>query len=118
MDASNMDGYAIVVADRAGNIQFWSRGAEAMLGHAAQDVIGRKLDAIVPETYREQHWAGFNHAMATGTAAMEGQSFDLPAQHRDGAVLVCPATFVLVRDGQKNTVGAMAILAAPAATPG
>lgn len=115
MDASNMDGYAVVVADRAGSIQFWSRGAERMLGHTAQDMIGQKLDAIVPETYREQHWAGFNRAMETGTAVMEGQSFDLPAQHRDGAVLVCPATFVLVRDGQKNTVGAMAILAAPAA---
>ena len=102
MDASNMDGYAIVIADRAGNIQFWSRGAESMLGHAAQDVVGRK-----------QHWAGFNRAMEAGTAAMEGQSFDLPAQHRDGAVIVCPATFVLVRDGAKNTVGAMAILAAP-----
>jgi len=118
MDASNMDDYAVVVADRAGSIQFWSRGAEKMLGHAARDMVGRKLDAIVPETYREQHWTGFNRAMEAGTAAMEGQSFDLPAQHRDGAVIVCPATFVLVRDGATKTVGAMAILAAPAATPG
>ena len=115
MDASNMDGYAVVMADRAGTIQFWSKGAEALLGHAAQEMIGRKLDAIVPPEYREQHWAGFNRAMEAGTAAMEGQSFDLPAQHRDGAVLACPATFVLVRDGAKQTIGAMAILAAPAA---
>jgi PAS domain S-box-containing protein len=109
-----MDDYAVVIADRDGNIQFWSPGAEKMLGHSARDMAGRTLDAIVPETYREQHWAGFNRAMEAGTAAMEGQSFDLPAQRRDGAVIVCPATFVLVRDGQKNTVGAMAILAAPA----
>jgi len=118
MTASNMDDYAVVVADRAGTIQFWSPGAERMLGHAAKDMIGRKLDVLVPETYREQHWSGFYRAMESGNAAMEGQSFDLPAQHRSGDVVVCPATFVLVRDGAKNTVGAMAILAAPADTPG
>lgn len=116
MDVSNMDAYAVVVADRAGNIQFWSPGAEEMLGHAAHDMVGRKLDAIVPESYREQHWSGFHRAMETGTAAMEGQSFDLPAQHRDGTVIVCPATFVLVHDGAKKTVGAMAILARPSVT--
>jgi PAS domain S-box-containing protein len=116
MNASNMDDYAVVIADRTGTIQFWSRGAETILGHAAADMIGHRLDAMVPEAYREQHWAGFNRAMEAGSAAMEGQSFDLPARHRDGEVLVCPATFVLVRDGAKNTVGAMAILAAPAAS--
>lgn len=109
-----MDGYAVVIADRTGTIQFWSRGAETMLGHAAADMVGRKLDAMVPEPYREQHWAGFYRAMEAGSAAMEGQSFDLPAQHRGGEVIVCPATFVLVRDGGKQTIGAMAILAAPA----
>ena len=46
---------------------------------------------------------------------MEGQSFDLPVQHRNGEILACPATFVLVRDGQKNIIGAMAILAPPPA---
>lgn len=114
MNTSNMDAYAVVIADRAGNIQFWSPGAERMLGHSRHEMVGQKLDAIVPPEYREQHWVGFNRAMEAGSAAMEGQSFDLPAQHRSGEVLLCPATFVLVRDGAKNTVGAMAILAAPA----
>src|SRR5690242_9619849 len=39
--ASNMDDYAIVIADRAGAIQFMSAGAEAMLGHSARDAVGQ-----------------------------------------------------------------------------
>jgi PAS domain S-box-containing protein len=116
MDVSSMNDYAVVMADRSGTIQFWSRGAEAMLGFAAADAVGKRLDMIVPPDYREQHWAGFNKAMAAGSAAMEGQAFDLPALDANGATLLCPATFVLVRDGQRRTIGAMAILAAPAAT--
>jgi PAS domain S-box-containing protein len=109
-----MDDHAIVIADRSGAIQFWSRGAEKLLGFSASDAVGRQLDMIVPPDYRGQHWAGFNKAMEAGSAAMEGQSFDLPALHANGATLLCPATFVLVRDGQKKTIGAMAILTAPA----
>ena len=115
MDAVNMDDRAVIIADGAGNIQFWSRGAESLLGYTADEAAGKTLDLMVPETYREQHWAGFHRAMAAGAAAMEGASFDLPVRHRDGAILECPATFVLVRDGQKKTIGAMAVLAAPPA---
>src|SRR5215813_9504007 len=110
---SNMDDYAIVMADRAGTIQFINPGAEAMLGHRAIDAIGQRLDAIIPDEYREKHWAGFRKAMEAGTAAAEGTAFDLPVLCSDGSVLMCPATFVLIRDGQKNTIGAMAILRQP-----
>ncbi len=115
MEASSMDDRAVIIADRAGNIQFWSRGAETLLGYTAEEAAGRKLDLMVPEAYREKHWIGFHRAMEAGTAAMEGQSFDLPVRHRDGDVLACPATFVLIRDGQKKTIGAMAIVAPPLA---
>ena len=113
MDASNMDRYAIVVADRAGTIQFWNRGATELLGHASEDMLGRKLDAMVPEVHREQHWVGFNRAMEAGSVDAEGSSFELPARHRDGSVILHPATFVLLRDGQRQVIGAMAILSAP-----
>ena len=115
MDAKSMDDRAVIIANRAGDIQFWSRGAESLLGFTAAEAAGRKLDLLVPEDYREKHWTGFHRAMEAGTAAMEGQSFDLPVRHRNGEILACPATFVLVRDGQKNTIGAMAILAPPPA---
>jgi PAS domain S-box-containing protein len=107
-----MDDHAVVVADAAGVIQFWSRKAEAFFGYAAPDAVGQKLDLIVPEQYREAHWKGFSQAMTTGKAQAEGTSFDLPINCRSG-VTPFPATFRLIRDASNAVIGAMLICTAP-----
>jgi PAS domain S-box-containing protein len=112
-----MDDHAIVMADRAGVIRFWSAGAETLFGHAARDMVGRSLDAIVPQEYREAHWTGFRRAMAEGVAQAEGQPFELPIGCA-GGVAVFPGMFVLVRDAGKAVIGALAIFTAPTPPPG
>jgi PAS domain S-box-containing protein len=104
-----MHEHALVVVDRSGTIQLWSAGAERLFGWSRMEAVGQTLDLIVPEDYREQHWAGFRRAMTAGSAKTESQSFDLPINCRIGAA-VAPATFTLVRDGKKDVIGAMAIL--------
>ena len=69
-----MDGVAIVIADRDGAIRVWTAGAERMFGYSAADAIGQPLDLIVPEDYRQAHWAGFNRAMAAGTRSISNTS--------------------------------------------
>jgi PAS domain S-box-containing protein len=108
-----MDDHAVVVADAAGVIQLWSRGAETLFGHAAKDAVGRTLDLIVPEDYREAHWIGFRRAMASGAAASEGQPIELPVNAASG-VVTFPGTFRLIRDASGATIGAMLICTAPA----
>jgi PAS domain S-box-containing protein len=109
-----MDNHAIVVADASGVIQLWSRGAERLFGYTAAAAVGQKLDLIVPEDFRERHWAGFRHAMESGAAQYEGQPFDLPVRAHDGAVTAFPGLFRLLRDASNHVIGAMAIFSAPA----
>jgi PAS domain S-box-containing protein len=104
-----MENHAIVMADRAGTIQGWNRGAEALFGHVATEAIGQTLDLIVPETFREQHWIGFRHAMEAGSAKLDGQSTEIPVKCRDGTMTVFPGAFYLVRDAQKIVIGAMVV---------
>ena len=54
------------MADRSGTICVWSAGAERLFGYDAETAIGERLDMIVPQEYRERHWAGFNAAMSAG----------------------------------------------------
>lgn len=108
-----MDDHAVVVADATGVIQLWSRGAETLFGHPAQDAVGRTLDLIVPDDYREAHWNGFRHAMASGVAAAEGQPVELPV-HCAVGVKTFPGTFRLLRDAKQAVIGAMLICTAPA----
>jgi PAS domain S-box-containing protein len=104
-----MDNHAIVMANGAGEIQGWSRGAEKLFGHTAAEALGKTLDLIVPEDFREQHWNGFRHAMDAGSANLDGQSTEIPVKCRDGTVTVFPGAFMLLRNAQKQVIGAMVI---------
>jgi PAS domain S-box-containing protein len=110
---SPMDHRAVVVADRSGVIQMWSRGAERLFGHPADQAVGQTLDLIVPEAFRDMHWTGFRHAMEQGAAKLEGQSSEIPVRFRDGTVTPCPGRFVLLRDAGAQVIGAMAVFSPP-----
>ncbi len=42
---------AIIAADRAGIICFWTPGAERIFGYPAAEAINHSLDLIIPETF-------------------------------------------------------------------
>lgn len=109
-----MNQHAIVIADTTGVIQHWSAGAAALFGHAASDTVGYKLDIFIPHEYHEQHWRGFNAAMASGTAEGEGTFFDAPVLCRDGEIRMFRGQLHVLRDEGKQAIGAMAIFAAAA----
>jgi PAS domain S-box-containing protein len=46
---------AIVNADKDLNITFFNRSAELLFGCTARDVIGRPIDRLLPERYRQLH---------------------------------------------------------------
>jgi PAS domain S-box-containing protein len=104
-----MNDHALVAADATGAIQVWSAGAEKLFGHTAKDAVGRTLDLIVPEQYRDQHWHGFRHAMEAGSANLDGQSTQIPVRCADGSVTVFPGAFMLLRDAEKKVIGAMVV---------
>jgi PAS domain S-box-containing protein len=104
---------AIVVADTSGTITSWNEGAEVLLGHRAADALGRSLDLIVPEAYREAHWTAFRRAMATVECRLDRAATNLPVVHADGGERVLPARFVFLTDARDQPVGAMAIFAEP-----
>lgn len=104
-----MEPHAIVIVDTDGIIRLWSTGATALFGYAAEDAIGRKLDLIVPEKFRTAHWAGFGHAMGTGSAKAEGTFFNAPSLCMSGETKKFRAQLHILRNESKKAIGAMAI---------
>jgi PAS domain S-box-containing protein len=104
------DENAMVVVDPTGTIRYWSNGATALFGHPSP--VGQTLDVIVPEAFRERHWAGFHRAMETGESPVSGGRLNIPVQCADGSVLAFPGTFTVLWDGHGRPAGALAIWSA------
>jgi PAS domain S-box-containing protein len=104
-----LDNNAIVIADTAGVIRFWSNRAQSAFGHSAQDAVGRTLDLIVPHEFRVAHWAGFHRAISAGSAAAEGQPNLFPVLDANGLVKQAPGKLTLLRAGDGAVIGCMVV---------
>ena len=46
-------------ADVHGRIVLWNPAAERLFGFTEAEAVGRSLDLIIPERFRERHWTGY-----------------------------------------------------------
>ncbi|MEF8842055.1 MAG: PAS domain S-box protein [Haloarculaceae archaeon] len=112
-------GEAVVVLDREGTIRLWNPGAEELFGHAAAEVEGRPVDAIVPERFHDGHWAGWERAMGSGeTKYGRRQVLETPVRRADGSEVVVDLTVSFVTDdGEVTGMAAVARATDPADDP-
>src|SRR5712664_3105943 len=75
---------AIVTADSHGSITDFDRGAEAIFGYSAQEVIGRPLTVLMPDRFKEPHQQGFKRYLETGQAHVIGKTVELAGKRKDG----------------------------------
>lgn len=100
---------AIIFADREGAIRVWNRGAEAVFGHAAAEVLGNSLDVIIPERLRRAHWEGFRRAVDTGQTKYADRVLTTRSVHKDGSKLYVDLSFGLIRNEAGAIIGALAV---------
>ena len=101
---------AIIFADRDGIIRLWNRGAESIFGYRAEEVLGRSLDLIVPERFRDRHWEGYRRVMATGVPRYSEGLLAVPATGKDGRRISLEFTISLLRGKDGEVAGAAAIV--------
>ncbi len=100
---------AIIFADREGAIRVWNRGAEAVFGYAAAEVLGSSLDVIIPERLRPAHWEGFRRAVDTGQTKYADRVLTTRSVHKDGSKLYVDLSFSLIRNRVGAIAGALAV---------
>ncbi len=92
---------AVVAADAGERITCWTKTAEAMFGHTAQDAVGRPLNLIVPERFRDGQLASLQ-ATTDETAKLAGATMEAVAVHRDGREFPVEIT-VIARSGEAGS---------------
>jgi PAS domain S-box-containing protein len=76
---------AFVCTDSASRIIYWNRAAESMFGWTSREALGKRLDIIVPERHRKDHYAGVGRVTKGGPTKLIGKTTEVPACHRDGS---------------------------------
>lgn len=102
---------SIIATDREGRISFWNPGSERIFGFAAAEAIGQSLDLIIPENLRARHWSGYRRVMQTGSSVYGcGDLLSVPALTKDGRRISVEFTIVMLRNGQGELTGTVAVL--------
>jgi PAS domain S-box-containing protein len=101
---------AILVADLAGTIRLWNRGAERIFGIPAAKAIGQSLDLIIPEGLRQRHWEGWGKAMQSGQSRYGEAMLRVPAIRGDGSRFSSEFSIVMLKDAAGQVTGVAAIL--------
>jgi PAS domain S-box-containing protein len=75
---------AIISADASGRIVSWNSAATAILGFAAEEVIGQPLEIIIPERHHEAHRTGMDRVTRGGKSRVIGNTVELHARTKSG----------------------------------
>jgi len=76
---------AIISADHTGVIVSWNRAATRILGYTEEEVIGQRLELIIPERFHQAHREGMARFTATGEGRVIGTTVELFARTQSGA---------------------------------
>lgn len=86
----------VMTMDHAGVIVDFNPAAERTFGHAAADVIGRRVvDVIIPPAWREAHERGIARYLESGVSTILGSRVEFPALRADGTEF--PAELTITR---------------------
>ena len=97
---------AIVIVDSAGMIVFASRQITTLCGYLPQEIVGGRIESLLPERYRDAHLAHRRGYTRNARARPMGVELDLFALHKDGTELPVEISLSPIRDGERLLVAA------------
>ncbi|MCJ2103075.1 putative bifunctional diguanylate cyclase/phosphodiesterase [Methylobacterium sp. E-046] len=75
---------AIVTTDAAGTVTSWNGAASRIFGSNAEVMIGRSIEAIMPERFRSEHEAGMRRMRTGGVSKLAGRTVELVGLRANG----------------------------------
>ena len=78
-------GLALITSNAAGKITYWNPAAEDIFGHSASEAIGKPIEIIIPERFRDHHVAGMKRVSTTGVSNLSGKTIELVAVRKNGS---------------------------------
>ncbi|WP_130471974.1 bifunctional diguanylate cyclase/phosphodiesterase [Candidatus Magnetaquicoccus inordinatus] len=74
----------IIVINRDKQIVLFNRSAETLFGYRAEELLGKNVKAIMPESYQQQHDQYVDNYLTTGTKKIIGIGREVVGRHKTG----------------------------------
>lgn len=78
----SLDSVIIITTD--GTIEFFNQAAEKLWGYTAEEVLGEKVEMLMPNDYGRKHQKHIENYMATQVAKIIGVGREMPIHRKDG----------------------------------
>jgi PAS domain S-box-containing protein len=93
---------AVITIDPGGIVTGWNSGAETVFGWSAEEMVGERLDRIIPPDYVDRHNGGLRKYRLVTEAPLLNRRTEMPAIRRDGTSFTVELSIVpLVENGHK-----------------
>ena len=76
---------AVVSIDASGQVVLWNPRAAEMFGHQPEEMLGKTLEAIIPERFRGAHVEGISRVGSGGDQHVIGKTVELWGLRSDGS---------------------------------
>ena len=97
---------AIFVIDEASTIEFANPAAARIFGYSIQEMLGRSLRMLMPESKRSRHDVGVRRYLETGRRNIRWEGVELPGLMKDGRIVPLEISMgEFVRDGRHYFTG-------------
>ena len=90
---------AIVTIDTDSRVRFANAAVKDIFGYAPDELIGRDLAALMPESFRPLHKAGLHRYVTTGAPTLDWRAKRLTGLHRDGHEIPLEISFGVRNEG-------------------
>ena len=97
---------AVITKSLEGDILSWNAGARAMLGYSAEEVVGRSVNLIIPESRREEE---LDAILERVKEAKRVEPFETQRVARGGRIIDVSLTVSPIRDEHGGIIGASSI---------
>ena len=84
---------AVLCFDSNGRIIFWNPAAETIFGYSSTEILGKRLNTLVPKRYRSTYARRMNQLILNEKTSLVGKTLEMVGLRKDGSEFPAEVSF-------------------------